>query len=48
MFIQDIIFNLERYWKQGCAILTPYDTEVGEYYEPRNILKCLAQKEIAC
>lgn len=30
MFIQDIIFNLERYWgKQGCAILTPYDTEVG-------------------
>lgn len=30
MFIQDIIFNLERYWgKQGCVILTPYDTEVG-------------------
>lgn len=30
MFIQDIIFNLERYWgRQGCVILTPYDTEVG-------------------
>lgn len=30
MFIQDIIFCLEKYWsKQGCVILTPYDTEVG-------------------
>lgn len=30
MFIQDIIFCLEKYWsKQGCIILTPYDTEVG-------------------
>ncbi len=30
MNIQDIIFNLEKYWcKKGCLILTPYDTEVG-------------------
>lgn len=30
MFIQDIVFCLEKYWsKQGCVILTPYDTEVG-------------------
>lgn len=27
---QDIIFDLQRYWAaQGCAILQPYDTEVG-------------------
>lgn len=30
MNIQDIVFNLENYWsKNGCVILTPYDTEVG-------------------
>ena len=30
MNIQDIIFNLEKYWsKKGCIILTPYGTEVG-------------------
>ncbi len=30
MNIQEIIFNLEKYWnKRGCIILTPYDTEVG-------------------
>ncbi|MBS0485055.1 MAG: glycine--tRNA ligase subunit alpha, partial [Proteobacteria bacterium] len=27
---QEIIFTLQRYWdKQGCAILQPYDMEVG-------------------
>lgn len=27
---QDIIFDLQKYWAaQGCAILQPYDTEVG-------------------
>ena len=27
---QEIIFDLQKYWaKQGCAILQPYDTEVG-------------------
>ncbi len=30
MNIQEIIFNLEKYWgKNGCVILTPYDIEVG-------------------
>ncbi|MDD5497264.1 MAG: glycine--tRNA ligase subunit alpha [Atribacterota bacterium] len=30
MYIQEIIFNLEKYWsKKGCVILTPYGTEVG-------------------
>jgi len=30
MNIQEIIFNLEKFWsKNGCVILTPYDTEVG-------------------
>lgn len=28
--IQEMIFQLEKYWsKNGCVILTPYDTEVG-------------------
>lgn len=27
---QEIIFTLQRYWdRQGCAILQPYDMEVG-------------------
>ena len=27
---QDLILILQRYWAdQGCAILQPYDTEVG-------------------
>lgn len=30
MYFQDVINNLNRYWaKQGCAILQPYDIEVG-------------------
>ena len=30
MNIQEIIFNLEKYWSEkGCVILTPYGTEVG-------------------
>jgi glycyl-tRNA synthetase alpha chain len=30
MTLQDMIFRLDRYWAdQGCAILQPYDTEVG-------------------
>jgi len=30
VYIQEIIFNLEKYWsKKGCVILTPYGTEVG-------------------
>jgi len=27
---QEIIFKLQEYWsKQGCAIIQPYDMEVG-------------------
>ena len=27
---QDIILNLQKYWaEQGCAIIQPYDMEVG-------------------
>lgn len=43
MTFQDLIFRLNDYWaKQGCAILQPYDVEVGAgTMHPATTLKCL-------
>jgi glycyl-tRNA synthetase alpha chain len=43
MTFQELIFRLNDYWaKQGCAILQPYDIEVGAgTMHPATTLKCL-------
>jgi glycyl-tRNA synthetase alpha chain len=43
MTLQELIFRLNDYWAtQGCAILQPYDTEVGAgTMHPATTLKCL-------
>ncbi len=43
MTLQELIFRLNDYWsKQGCAILQPYDTEVGAgTMHPATTLRCL-------
>jgi len=43
---QDTILNLQKYWsKQGCAILQPYDMEVGAgTFHPATTLKSLGPK----
>ncbi|MBX3118751.1 MAG: glycine--tRNA ligase subunit alpha [Fimbriimonadaceae bacterium] len=43
MTFQDLIFRLNDYWsKQGCAILQPYDVEVGAgTMHPATTLRCL-------
>lgn len=40
---QEIITNLQSYWqKYGCAILQPYDLEVGAgTFHPATVLRCL-------
>ncbi len=40
---QDIIFKLQNYWsRQGCAILQPYDVEVGAgTFHPATIIRAL-------
>ncbi len=41
--LQDLIFKLDEYWsQQGCAILQPYDMEVGAgTMHPATTLRCL-------
>ena len=43
---QDLILTLHRYWgEQGCAILQPYDIEVGAgTLHPATVLRALGQK----
>ena len=43
---QDTIFNLQKYWsKKGCAILQPYDLEVGAgTFHPATTLRSLGTK----
>ncbi len=46
MHFQDIILTLERYWaERGCAIVQPYDTEVGAgTFYPATFLKALGSE----
>lgn len=43
---QDVILRLQNYWaKQGCAVLQPYDMEVGAgTFHPATTLRSLGQK----
>jgi glycyl-tRNA synthetase alpha chain len=43
MHVQELIFRLQDYWAaQGCAVLQPYDTEVGAgTSHPATALRCL-------
>ena len=43
---QDIILHLQTYWaQQGCAILQPYDMEVGAgTFHPATTLRALGPK----
>ena len=43
---QDLILTLHRYWgEQGCAILQPYDIEVGAgTLHPATVLRALGSK----
>ena len=43
---QDIIMTLQQYWaKQGCAILQPFDMEVGAgTFHPATLLRALGEK----
>lgn len=43
---QDLIMKLQSFWaKQGCAILQPYDMEVGAgTFHPATALRCLGSK----
>ena len=47
---QDLILTLHRYWgAQGCAILQPYDVEVGAgTLNPNTVLRALGPKPWAC
>lgn len=47
---QDIILTLQRYWSdQGCAILQPYDMEVGAgTFHPATTLRSLGPKPWKC
>ncbi|MDR1333985.1 MAG: glycine--tRNA ligase subunit alpha [Holosporaceae bacterium] len=44
---QDIIFSLQKYWGDyGCAILQPYDMEVGAgTFNPNTFLRALGKKK---
>jgi len=46
MNFQDIIFELQKYWaEQGCAILQPYDMEVGAgTFHPNTFFGSLSEK----
>jgi glycyl-tRNA synthetase alpha chain len=43
MYFQDLILTLERFWaKQGCALIQPYDMEVGAgTFHPETLLRAL-------
>lgn len=43
---QDVIFKLQKYWgNHGCAILQPYDSEVGAgTFNPATLLRALDKK----
>lgn len=45
MYFQDLVLTLQNFWKkQGCAILQPYDMEVGAgTSHPATCLKCLSR-----
>ena len=45
---QKTIFDLQSFWaSQGCAILQPYDIEIGAgTYHPKTTLLCLGEKPI--
>lgn len=47
MYFQDIILTLQKFWsEQGCAILQPYDMEVGAgTSHPATSLRCLTKKK---
>jgi glycyl-tRNA synthetase alpha chain len=47
MNFQDIILTLQRFWGDlGCAVLQPYDMEVGAgTSHPATALRCLSEKE---
>ena len=47
---QDIILTLQHYWSdQGCAILQPYDMEVGAgTFHPATTLRSLGPKPWKC
>lgn len=46
MTFQELIFALERFWSQrGCAVVQPYDVEVGAgTMHPTTALRCLGQE----
>lgn len=48
MNFQQIVFTLQEFWsKNGCAIVTPYDLEVGAgTFHPDTVLKSLGPKPI--
>ncbi|HJK86224.1 MAG TPA: glycine--tRNA ligase subunit alpha [Candidatus Megaira endosymbiont of Nemacystus decipiens] len=43
---QELILKLQQYWQeQGCAILQPYDMEMGAgTFHPATVLRCLGSK----
>ena len=47
---QDLIFTLQRYWgEQGCAILQPYDAEMGAgTFHPATFLRSIGPKPWRC
>lgn len=47
---QDIVANLNEYWSShGCAILQPYDMEVGAgTFSPYTLLRALGQRKWRC
>lgn len=46
MYFQDVIATLNNFWsKMGCAILQPYDMEVGAgTFHPATFLRALGHK----
>ncbi|WP_071027064.1 glycine--tRNA ligase subunit alpha [Peptoniphilus raoultii] len=47
MYFQDLIFNLQKYWKEkGCIIMQPYDVEKGAgTMNPQTFLRSLGPEE---
>ena len=43
---QDLILTLQRFWAdQGCAVLQPYDSEMGAAtFHPATVLRALGPK----
>ena len=50
MHFQDVILTLQRYWgEQGCAILQPYDAEMGAgTFHPATFLRSLGPQPWRC